>query len=84
MNFLYSVLHCNLCFLLFFKVIGQYFQATQVLTTKIEAIQQTARTIGEALEATTQIMGVKPVVQSNAAAIQAAEMRATGSNPWWI
>lgn len=43
-------------------------------------IQQTAITIGEALEATAQTAGDKPVDQSDAAAIQAAEVRATGSN----
>lgn len=38
-----------------------------------------AITIGEALEATAQTLGDKPVDQSHAAAIQAAEVRATGS-----
>ena len=37
-------------------------------------------TIGEALEATAHTVGDKPVEQSDAAAIQAAEMRATGRN----
>lgn len=37
-------------------------------------------TIGEALEATALTAGNKPVEQSDAAAIQAAEVRATGSN----
>lgn len=36
-------------------------------------------TIGEALEATAQTAADKPVDQSDAAAIQAAEVRATGS-----
>ncbi|XP_054820721.1 late embryogenesis abundant protein D-34-like [Prosopis cineraria] len=35
-------------------------------------------TIGEALDATVHTVGDKPVEQSDAAAIQAAEMRATG------
>ena len=39
-----------------------------------------AITIGEALEATAKTAGDKPVDQSDAAAIQAAEVRATGSN----
>lgn len=39
-----------------------------------------AITIGEALEATAQTVGDKPVEQSDAAAIQAAEVRATGCN----
>ncbi|KAL3507881.1 hypothetical protein ACH5RR_033263 [Cinchona calisaya] len=38
-----------------------------------------AISIGEALEATVQTAGNKPVEQSDAAAIQAAELRATGS-----
>lgn len=37
-----------------------------------------AITIGEALEATARTAGQKPVVWSDAAAIQAAEVRATG------
>lgn len=37
-------------------------------------------TIGEALEAATHTAGNKPVDQSDAAAIQAAEVRATGTN----
>lgn len=37
-------------------------------------------TIGEALEATALTAGKKPVEQSDAAAIQAAEVRATGRN----
>lgn len=41
---------------------------------------QSAITIGEALEATVQTAGNKPVDQSDAAAIQAAEVRASGSN----
>ncbi|EOY05695.1 Late embryogenesis abundant protein D-34 isoform 2 [Theobroma cacao] len=61
-------------------VLGQYVQATPVPTTQIGVIQQTAITIGEALEATAQTTRDKPVDQSDAAAIQAAEVRATGSN----
>jgi len=41
---------------------------------------QSAITIGEALEATVQTAGNKPVDQSDAAAIQAAEVRACGTN----
>ncbi|KAK6265801.1 hypothetical protein QUC31_016638 [Theobroma cacao] len=62
------------------QVLGQYVQATPVPTTQIGVIQQTAITIGEALEATAQTTRDKPVDQSDAAAIQAAEVRATGSN----
>ena len=41
---------------------------------------QSQITIGEALEATIHTAGNKPVDQSDAAAIKAAEVRATGSN----
>lgn len=43
-------------------------------------VASAAITIGEALEATAQTAGNKPVEQSDAAAIQAAEARATGTN----
>lgn len=46
----------------------------------VAAAEGSAITIGEALEAAAQTMGHKPVDQSDAAAIQAAEVRATGSN----
>ncbi|GMJ01892.1 responsive to abscisic acid 28 [Hibiscus trionum] len=62
------------------QVVGQYVQAVPVLTTQVGAVQQSAITIGEALEATAKTAGDKPVDQSDAAAIQAAEVRATGSN----
>ncbi|XVF28839.1 hypothetical protein REPUB_Repub15cG0066600 [Reevesia pubescens] len=62
------------------QVVGQYVQATPVLTTQVGVIQQSAITIGEALEATAKTSGDKAVDQNDAAAIQAAEMRATGSN----
>lgn len=41
---------------------------------------QSAITIGEALEAAVQTAGNKPVDQSDAAAIQAAEVRASGTS----
>lgn len=41
---------------------------------------QSVITIGDALEASAQTAGDKPVDHSDAAAIQAAECRATGSN----
>ncbi|OMO80741.1 Seed maturation protein [Corchorus capsularis] len=50
------------------------------IITEAVAGQQSAITIGEALEATAHTAGNKPVDQSDAAAIQAAEVRATGSN----
>ncbi|KAL6208619.1 hypothetical protein ACLB2K_019568 [Fragaria x ananassa] len=43
-------------------------------------LEHDAITIGEALEATALSAGDKPIDQSDAAAIQAAEMRATGSS----
>ena len=46
----------------------------------IVTARQAAITIGEALEATAQSAGNKALEQSDAAAIQAAEVRATGSN----
>lgn len=50
------------------------------MTSQVGAVQQNAITIGEALEATAKTAGDKPVDQSDAAAVQAAEVRATGSN----
>lgn len=41
---------------------------------------QAGITIGQALEASAQTLGNKPVDRSDAAAIQAAEVRATGTN----
>ncbi|KAI8010173.1 hypothetical protein LOK49_LG06G03018 [Camellia lanceoleosa] len=55
------------------QVVGQYYESTQVQ-------QQQQTTIGEALEATAHIAGNKAVDKNDAAAIQAAEVRATGSN----
>lgn len=72
----------NISFLcLFVKVVGQYVQPTPVQTVPSnQARNSTAITIGEALEATAHTAGDKPVEQSDAAAIQAAEVRATGTN----
>lgn len=47
--------------------------------TVAKTMLQSAITIGEALEATARTCGNKPVDQSDAAAIQAAEVRATGT-----
>ncbi|XP_024021223.1 late embryogenesis abundant protein D-34-like [Morus notabilis] len=58
------------------QVVGQYVQPTPAM----QAAVVSAITIGEALEATAKTAGDKPVDQSDAAAIQAAEVRATGSN----
>lgn len=49
-------------------------------TVAASVVQKGAITIGEALEATAQTDGEKSVDQSDAAAIQAAEVRATGTN----
>lgn len=43
-------------------------------------VQQASLTIGEALEASARAAGEKPVDRSDAAAIQAAEVRAAGCN----
>ncbi|KAA8548647.1 hypothetical protein F0562_000331 [Nyssa sinensis] len=60
--------------------VGRYVEPTPVQQTIPGGPVQAAITIGEALEATAQTAGNKPVDQSDAAAIQAAETRATGSN----
>ncbi|XP_065863295.1 late embryogenesis abundant protein D-34-like [Euphorbia lathyris] len=61
------------------QVVGQYVEPTPVQGLSAGSVQN-AITIGEALEATAQTCGMKVVDQSDAAAIQAAEVRATGSN----
>uniref|UniRef100_A0A803Q1Q1 SMP domain-containing protein n=1 Tax=Cannabis sativa TaxID=3483 RepID=A0A803Q1Q1_CANSA len=58
------------------SVVGQYAQPTP--TAQLSAVSEI--TIGEALEATAKTIGDKAVDLSDAAAIQAAEARATGSN----
>ncbi|XP_057466836.1 late embryogenesis abundant protein D-34-like [Actinidia eriantha] len=63
------------------QVVGQYYQGVeQTASTVGGAVIQTKITIGEALEATARTAGNKPVDQSDAAAIQAAEARATGTH----
>ncbi|KAI3778421.1 hypothetical protein L2E82_07701 [Cichorium intybus] len=65
------------------EVVGRYVDATPVLQQAGgvgDLHQQGFITIGEALEATSRTTGNKPVERSDAAAIQAAEVRATGSN----
>ncbi|KAI7749582.1 hypothetical protein M8C21_021884 [Ambrosia artemisiifolia] len=65
------------------QVVGQHVDATPVLQQGggVGVLhQQGAITIGEALEATARTAGNKAVEQSDAAAIQAAEVRATGSS----
>lgn len=62
------------------QVVGQYVEPTPVQVGLTGAVRESALTIGEALEATAHTVGDKPVEQSDASAIQAAEVRATGSN----
>ncbi|ESW15259.1 hypothetical protein PHAVU_007G057900 [Phaseolus vulgaris] len=62
------------------KVVQQYTEPTPVQTGRARAVRGSAITIGEALEATAQTVGYKVVDQSDASAIQAAEVRATGNN----
>ncbi|XP_011650979.1 late embryogenesis abundant protein D-34 isoform X2 [Cucumis sativus] len=59
-------------------VAGQYLDTT--MTSGVEMPEQDVITIGQALEAACQMIGNKPVEQSDAAAIQAAEVCATGNN----
>ncbi|KAL3648825.1 hypothetical protein CASFOL_005228 [Castilleja foliolosa] len=60
-------------------VVGQYGRPTDVkMSEPGSALEADAITIGEALEATALSAGDKPVDASDAAAIQAAEVRATG------
>ncbi|GAB4851080.1 hypothetical protein Ancab_030378 [Ancistrocladus abbreviatus] len=65
------------------QVVGQHVDQPTPVVRGNEgcAVQQAASiSIGEALEATAQAAGDKSVDQSDAAAIQAAEVRATGCN----
>ncbi|XP_068635983.1 late embryogenesis abundant protein D-34-like [Aristolochia californica] len=69
------------------QVVGQCVEPMPAARAATMAINQPAMTlesetitIGEALEASAMTRGGKPVDQSDAAAIQAAEVRATGSN----
>ncbi|KAK2980603.1 hypothetical protein RJ640_011411 [Escallonia rubra] len=62
------------------RVVGQYVEPAPVVEAAAAGVdvRQTAITIGEALEAAIHTAGNKPVDQSDAAAIRAAETRATG------
>ncbi|KAL0561401.1 hypothetical protein IC582_001827 [Cucumis melo] len=60
------------------QIVGQFVEPTSFFGAA--AVVQNAVTIGQALEAIAHTAGDKPVDQSDAAAIQAAEVRATGSN----
>ncbi|KAM7485522.1 hypothetical protein LguiA_001531 [Lonicera macranthoides] len=61
---------------------GQYIQPTPVVLQQETVVRevQAKITIGEALEAAKHTAGSKPLDQSDAAAIRAAEVRATGTN----
>ncbi|KAJ4897612.1 Seed maturation protein [Raphanus sativus] len=60
--------------------LGQYVEPRPVSTAATGVSVQSKITIGQALEATVQTAGKKPVDQSDAAAIQAAEVRASSDN----
>ncbi|XP_061359084.1 late embryogenesis abundant protein D-34-like [Gastrolobium bilobum] len=63
------------------QVVGQFVEPDVPMNAPAIALDPNAITIGEALEASAVTRaGNKPVDQSDAAAIQAAEMRATGNN----
>ncbi|XAR58554.1 hypothetical protein NMG60_11013994 [Bertholletia excelsa] len=63
------------------QVVGQYTQPVAGIGGSPAAVtHKDGITIGEALEASTVMAGNKPINQSDAAAIQAAEARATGTN----
>ncbi|XP_062021268.1 late embryogenesis abundant protein D-34-like [Rosa rugosa] len=60
------------------QVVGQYVEPPPGASPAAVVLEHDAITIGEAFEATALSAGDKSVDQSDAAAIQAAEMRATG------
>ncbi|XP_009370807.2 late embryogenesis abundant protein D-34-like [Pyrus x bretschneideri] len=62
------------------QVVAQYVEPPVPMASPGGALDRDAITIGEALEASALTAGDKPIEQSDAAAIQAAEMRATGRN----
>ncbi|KAK2647022.1 hypothetical protein Ddye_022217 [Dipteronia dyeriana] len=63
------------------QVVGQRLQvASEAAAAAAGEVEQDKLTIGQALEATIQTAGNKPVEYSDAAAVAEAEMRATGRN----
>ncbi|KAL8138970.1 hypothetical protein V2J09_004971 [Rumex salicifolius] len=62
------------------EILGQFTEPKVEMTEPAAALEKDAVTIGEALEAAALSAGDKPVDQSDASAIQAAEMRALGTN----
>lgn len=76
---IFSSLHLMLIFAQ--QVLRQYITPDPVqMRSPASALDRDAITIGEALEATALSTRDKPVEQSDAAAIQAAEVRDTGRN----
>ncbi|KAL4038685.1 hypothetical protein IC575_002308 [Cucumis melo] len=64
----------------FLKVVGQFVQPNVPMRSPGATLDKDSISIGEALEASAVSAGDKPIDQSDAAAIQAAELRATGEN----
>ncbi|KAI4349495.1 hypothetical protein L6164_010078 [Bauhinia variegata] len=63
------------------EVLGQFVEPNVPMNAPARALDRDAITVGEALEASAvSVAGDKPVDQSDAAAIQAAGVRATGSD----
>ncbi|KAK9083841.1 hypothetical protein Scep_030312 [Stephania cephalantha] len=63
------------------QVVDEHYRLIPVVArSPVKALDRDAITIGEALEATALMAGDKPVEVSDAAAIQAAEVRAAGTN----
>ncbi|KAI3443233.1 uncharacterized protein J3R85_000157 [Psidium guajava] len=61
------------------QVVGQYVEGTPAADAQVQVARQRAITIGEALEAASQLAGDKPVDRGDAAAIVAAEQCTTES-----
>ncbi|CAK9309978.1 unnamed protein product [Citrullus colocynthis] len=62
------------------QVVGQFVEPNVPMRSPGATLDNNSITIGEALEASAVSAGDKPINQSDAAAIQAAEVRATGKN----
>ncbi|XP_008451333.1 late embryogenesis abundant protein D-34 [Cucumis melo] len=62
------------------QVVGQFVQPNVPMRSPGATLDKDSISIGEALEASAVSAGDKPIDQSDAAAIQAAELRATGEN----
>lgn len=75
---MFSLLHVFRVFGFVIQVVAQDIEPRVERTTPGSTLDPEVVTIGEALEAAAISAGEKPVDQSDAAAIQAAEVRATG------